>query len=554
MLKKLVIKNYVLIDELEVDFHQGLNILTGATGAGKSIILSALQLATGARADRSAFLDPNQKCIVELHYDISFFDLKSLFDEFDLEYDDHLIVRRELLASGKSRSLLNDSAVPLSFLKKLSTGLMDFHKQFDHLEVQDIAFHRMVIDIIAGNSELLNSYQASYAEYQNISQKIQSLKQAKSANQKDIEYLSFQLTELNNADLTEGELEEKEALVNTMSRSEEIELKFGEAKAKLLEDENFNSVDQMRMILASCQNLDGLSADISDFNARLQSLITELEDLGSTIYSILDRIDYDPSKLQENQDRLTELYRLQTKYSVKSVEELIKIRDDISFKLNGVSNFDEQLKALESELQIKESALIKLAEQLSKKRIAVFKDFEKEIISILEGLSFKNIQFIVDRLGLDNFDEFGFDRLEFLFSANKGKEPQALAKIASGGEMSRILLSIKSIIADKVSLPTLVFDEIDTGISGEAALKTGDILKSISERHQILSITHSPQVASRADKHLKIYKVDDSEMSLTKLDVLDKDGRILELATMLSGDPPSKHAVENAKELVAQKK
>jgi len=352
----------------------------------------------------------------------------------------------------------------------------------------------------------------------------------------------------------EGELEEIETLVKTMSSSEDIELRFSEAKSTLLEDENFNSLDSMRQVLSQCQSLSSVNDQIAEFCTRLNSLITELEDLGSDVHQILDSIDYNPELLQEYNDRLSELYRLQSKFGVRQVEELISLRDDIAFKLNGITNFDEQLSQLEQLRISKETELTKLANQLTKSRKSVFAGFEEEIISILEGLSFKNIQFEVERQALESFDEFGLDRLEFMFSANKGKAPQALARIASGGEMSRILLSIKSIIADKVSLPTLVFDEIDTGISGEAALKTGDILKSISERHQILSITHSPQVASRADKHFKIFKEDKTDHSLTKLLELDSDSRIVELATMLSGDPPSIHALANAKELVSKKK
>jgi len=548
MLEKLVIKNYVLIEDLELDLSKGLNILTGETGAGKSIILSALQMATGARADLSVFLDKTKKCIVELHYDISKFELKEIFASLDLDYENKMIVRREILPSGKSRSFINDSVANLQTIKFISGKLVDFHKQFDNMEVQNLDFHRQVIDVLADNGKLLDLYESSYQEYSSLKQALSKLKKLDQGSSRDLDFISFQLNELKKANLDPNEKAEKEESVRMMSASEELNENFSHAK-KLLFDDEHSALESLRTINQQISHLSEINSKTAEYVQRIESLIAELEDLSYLNGQVLDQIEYDPQSLKDNQERLSELYRLEKKYGVNSVDELIAIEADLSNKLKGLSGFGERIEELTKEIEKKEKDLSQKALNLHKSRIKVIPKFEKQIVSILETLAFKNIQFKVQVDKLPEFEMSGTDQVEFLFSANKGKAPQPLFKTASGGEISRLMLSIKSIIADNTFLPTLIFDEIDTGISGDVAMKTGKILKDISSKHQIISITHSPQVASRADAHFKIFKTEIKDKTISKMEILEGQDRLIELATMLSGSPPSDSAIQNAREL-----
>jgi len=548
MLEKLIIKNYVLIEELELDLSEGLNILTGETGAGKSIILSALQMATGARADLSVFLDREKKCIVELHYDISKFKLRSIFSEQELDYEDKMIVRREILPSGKSRSFINDSVTSLQTIKFISSKLVDFHKQFDNMEVQNLDFHREVIDVLANNENLIKSYQESFQTYSSKKLELNKLTKLDQGSSRDLDFISFQLDELTKANLDANEKAEKEESVRMMSAAEELNEKFSLARKNLFDDEH-SALEYLRQINLQISPLSDINNQTKEYSKRIESLLAELEDLSYLNAEILDQVEYDPKALQENQDRLSDLYRLEKKYNANSIEELLIIQQDLSNKIKGLSGFGERIEQLNKEIEKCRKELRKKAKAINASRVKVIPKFEKQIIAILETLAFKNIQFKVQVDELEEFEISGTDQIEFLFSANKGKAPQSLFKIASGGEISRLMLSIKSVIADNTFLPTLVFDEIDTGISGDVAMKTGKILKDISGKHQIISITHSPQVASRADTHFKIFKTENNNQTVSKMEVLEGQDRLIELATMLSGSPPSESAIQNAREL-----
>lgn len=549
MLEKLVIKNYVLIESLELELVSGLNILTGETGAGKSIILSALQMATGARADLSVFLDKSKKCIVELHYNISKFSLKDFFEQNDLDYDDQLIIRREILPSGKSRSFINDGVASLQLIKLVSNRLVDFHKQFDNMEVQNLDFHRSVVDVLASNSDLIDQYQIKFHNLTSMKSELMRLRKLDSNSSRDLDFISFQLDELTKANLDPNEKAEKEEAVRVMSSSEDLNEKFSLAKKIIFESES-GVLEQLRMINQKISHLAMINASTKEFSSRLESIIAELEDLSFVNDNILDQVEYDPERLTVYQERLSELYRLEKKYNVSSIDELIDIRSDLSDKIQGLSGFGERIAVLEQEIKSLNNELKATALKIRKTRQKVIPGFENEIIEILKTLSFKNVQFKVALDPLSELNEFGLDKLEFLFSANLGKQAQSLFKIASGGEISRIMLSIKSIIADRIHLPTLIFDEIDTGISGDVAMRTGNILRDISKKHQIISITHSPQVASRGERHYKIFKTEIDKKTVSKTSLLEGKKRLEELAIMLSGSPPSKSAIQNAKELM----
>jgi len=550
MIDKLIIQNYVIIDLLEFNLDRGLNIITGETGAGKSIILSALELVMGKRADLSSLKDKEKKCVVELYFDLSKYNLKPFFKQNEIDYDKELILRREISSKGKSRSFINDTPCKLDVLRSLAGQIIDLHKQFDNLEIQDTEFHREVLDGFTSHKKLLTSYKSNYKEYLSYTKEISEIEREQSQKQKELDYLSFQFEELNKAGLEPNEQDEKESKVNVWSNAKDIQQHFSESIDVLESGEN-TVVDKLQFCFNAVNNYTHLGVAIEDISKRLYSVLEEVQDLSKEMNSVVSDIEYDPEQLSEYQERLNDIYRLQKKYNVQSIEQLLEIQKDFQDKILRIDQDSERLDTLR-ELKGKRSLeLDDLASQLHNNRTNKSKALEKKILKLLKDLSFNNARFRIDIHKLDHYNAYGKDDIEFLFSANKGVALQALRKVASGGEISRLMLAIKSVVADTMSLPTLIFDEIDSGISGDVALRTGALLSSISKKHQIISITHSPQVAARADKHFKIAKKEDEKSTESFIKVLSEKDRIIELAKMLSGDPPSKSAVENAKELIS---
>jgi DNA repair protein RecN (Recombination protein N) len=550
MIDKLIIQNYVIIDLLEFNLDKGLNIITGETGAGKSIILSALELVMGKRADLSSLKDKAKKCIVELYFDLSKYNLESFFIKHELDYDKELIIRREISSKGKSRSFINDTPCKLDIVKLLAGQIIDLHKQFDNLEIQDTDFHREVLDGFIGHKKILTNYQTTFQEYQLCLKEIAGIQKEQSEKQKELDYISFQYEELNNTGLATNEQEEKEAKVNIWSNAKDIQSDFSET-INILELGENSVVDRLQQSYNAVSNYTQLGGNIEEISNRLSSILEEVQDLSKEISSVVETIDYDPEQLGEYQERLNEIYRLQKKYNVQTVSQLLDIQKDFQGKILSIDQDTQRLETLKNSKDEFSKLLDELALKIHKNRTKKSKALEYKILKLLKDLSFNNARFSIDiKLG-ETYKSYGKDNIEFLFSANKGVELQSLRKVASGGEISRLMLAIKSIVADTMSLPTLIFDEIDSGISGDVALRTGTLLSSISKEHQIISITHSPQVAARADKHFKIAKKEDSKTTESFIQVLTEKERVIELAKMLSGDPPSKSAVENAKELIS---
>jgi len=549
MLVKLYVQNYALIKDLDVELEDGLTIITGETGAGKSILLGALSLILGTRADSSVLLKKNEKCVVEGTFRIENYDLSEFFASNELDYEPVTILRREINPAGKSRAFINDTPVTINLLKELGDRLIDIHSQHQTLMLHDNSFQLSVIDSFAGTSKLKDEYKLVYKNYRMLSREFDELAEKADRNKADLEYLQFQLNQLEEAKLREGEQEELEKEQELLSHAEEIKLGLSNA-SNLFSSDTSSVLMLLREAKAALSKIAEFLPNGEDILRRSESSFIELNDLAGEIEKLAATIDADPHRLAQINDRLDTLYSLNQKHRVTGLNELIAKREDIRKQLKSIVTSDERMSQVEAALK-KETAVLKsLSEGISVKRKNIVADVEKKIIDLLKQLGMPNAKFRVSLTKLQDFTSSGTDHADFLFSANKQVEPENLAKIASGGELSRVMLSLKSLLTKNNNLPTIIFDEIDAGVSGEVADKVGQILAGMGKYMQVVNITHLPQVASRGTKHYHVYKDDSGDSTITRIKLLTESERVIEVARLLSGSEVTETAVKNAKELL----
>jgi DNA repair protein RecN (Recombination protein N) len=547
MLKSLSIENYALIDSLNIEFAPGFSVITGETGAGKSIILGALSLILGQRADARQIKQGENKCLVEGVFDVSKYDLKSLFDEHDWVYEgETCILRREIWANGKSRAFLNDSPVYLNDLKALGDRLIDIHSQHQNLALNDRQFQLLVVDALADTRLLRSEYVSAFHSFRSAAKVLADLKEASRKNKEEEDYLRFQYAALSEAALREGEQEELEAELEALTHSEEIKSGLF-AVTNLLSGEDQNVEAMLKSALESVRNVQSVFPKADEIVQRLESAYLDLKDLRSETERLFDEIEFNPDRQQLVEDRLGVIYDLQKKHSVATVRQLIELRDNIGSKLQNIDSMEEKISSAENILSEKREQLSDLARRLSEKRLAAISDIEKELTSRLSYLGMPNARFECRIMPKQQPDETGMDDVQFLFSANKNTDLLPVSQIASGGEISRLMLCVKAMIAGATALPTIIFDEIDTGTSGEMADKMGRIMQDMSRNMQVIAITHLPQIASKGDFHYIVYKKDTEDSTQTYMRQLSSEERITEIARLLSGAETTAQAIENAK-------
>lgn len=550
MLKQLYIKNFTLIDELDISFNPGFSVITGETGAGKSIILGAIGLLLGNRADTRQVKAGTERCIVEAHFDLHKYNLQTFFQEHDLDYDEQdCIVRREVSASGKSRAFINDSPVSLQQMKDLGERLVDIHSQHQNLLLRKEDFQLNVIDLMAGNERERNDYTTAYQSYTQARSQLQALKQQMQASHDNEDFLRFQQSELNDAQLTAGEQEELEEQSQLMSHVEEIKSALYESD-NLLNADSTGIVNGLRTIINQLHSIENVFPAAEELASRTDECFIELKDISEEISNRLERVDFNPAELERINDRLDHLYSLQQKYHVSSVEELIDIKQNIDEQLSQIDNSDEQLKELQDQLIALESACQDKAKRLSATRQKAARKVEQAMKSRLVPLGIPNVRFEVS-LSEKPLSADGIDRVAFLFSANKSTALLPVSEVASGGEIARVMLSLKAMISGSVKLPTIIFDEIDTGVSGRVAEQMAAIMKEMGDAdRQVISITHLPQIAAMGATHYRVSKEERKQGTTSSMVMLSQEERISEIAQMLSGSNISEAAISNAKALL----
>ena len=551
MIQRLHIRNYAIIEELSLDFADGLSIITGETGAGKSIVLGALSLILGGRADSKTLFDAEQKCIIEGRFRITAYNLHDFFAEQDLDYDDELIIRREITPSGKSRAFVNDTPANLKVLQHLGNVLIDLHQQFDTLYINNAEFQLQLLDALAGQRELVAAYRKDYARLQTTRRRLSQLNEEAAQARREQEFLEFQVNEFDEVALVTGEQEELESERHRLSNADEIKQLTNGVFHYLTEGDNAVS-DQLMTIGQKLLPLAAGDVKLKDIYDRFEGIRLELDEVATDLEAFGEDTEVNPERLEEVEERLNLIYRLQTKHSVTTVGELLTIYEELSGRLGHFADLGGEIAKLTAEQEQVTAKLQKIGEKLRKGRQKVAPRFSSQVQEQLADLSMENAQLVVDFQELAQPGPHGLDEVQFLFSANKGGRLQTIKAAASGGEMSRLALVTKSLVASAMELPTLIFDEIDSGVSGDVAQKMGRILTDLSQHHQVVVITHSPQVASRADRHYFVYKQDrdDAERTITKVRELNKEERIRSIAVMLSQNPPSESALSNARELV----
>ena len=554
MLKHLYIKNFTLIDTLDIELHPGFSVITGETGAGKSIILGAIGLLLGQRADSKTIKQGADKCVIEAHFDLNRYNMESFFTENDIEYDlDDCIVRRELTASGKSRAFINDTPVQLSMLKELGDRLMDIHSQHQNLLLNKQDFQLNVVDILADDSKELDAYRQTFSEYRKAEQELSQLREDIERNRQNVDFLQFQYQELSSANLKEGELEELEQKSDTMTHSEDIKSALYEADSAF-QDEDNGIIRSLRSSISALNGISKVFPDAKELTERMDSAYIELKDIASEISDHLEDIDFDPSELDSVNNRLDKLYDLQKKYRAETIEELITTRDDLQQKLNNIENSDEALESLQASVAKLRADVEKKADSLTKLRTKAAQLIEKDMQGRLVPLGMPNVRFSIS-ITKEQPGTYGQDKVAFLFSANTSTPLQPVSQVASGGEIARVMLSLKAMISGAVKLPTIIFDEIDTGVSGKIAEKMAEIMQEMgNNERQVISITHLPQIAALGSTHYKVSKEETAQGTTTSMTMLTPDERVREIAQMLSGSDVSDAAIQNAKELLKVKK
>ena len=550
MLKQLYIKNFTLIDELNISLYPGFSVITGETGAGKSIILGAIGLLLGNRADSKAIKAGRDRCVIEAHFDLSRYGMQKFFDDNDIDYDaDDTIIRRELTAAGKSRAFINDTPVPLTRMRELGEQLVDIHSQHQNLLLQKEDFQLNVVDIIAQDADQLKVYQKEYYAYRKARELLEELKAEIAKNRENEEFMRFQHKELDDANLQEGELEQLEQEAETLSHSEDIKTALFEAD-NALSGENDSILDKLKNATHHLENICDVYPSMADVAGRMQSSYIELKDIAQEISSSVDHVEFDPNRLDAINTRLDKLYTLQQKFHVETVTELIATRDRIAEQLSHIDNGDEDIEEKEKEVAAllvkaeKQAALLTSIRQKSAKAI------EKEMKGRLIPLGIPNVRFEI-AFAEKPLSGNGADKVSFLFSANKSTQLQPVSQVASGGEIARVMLSLKAMISGAVKLPTIIFDEIDTGVSGKIAEKMADIMEEMGlQNRQVLSITHLPQIAAKGSHHYKVLKEETENGTISHMKELNNQERIEEIAQMLSGSDITQAALANAKELL----
>ncbi|MFN0014242.1 MAG: DNA repair protein RecN [Saprospiraceae bacterium] len=551
MLKRLHIRNYALIDRVEIDFSERLTIITGETGAGKSILLGALGLVMGERADTKIFYNDAEKCVVEAWFDVAKYDLRSFFEENELDYENEVVIRRELSASGKSRAFVNDTPANNQVLRRLTEALVDLHQQFDVLDIHNVNFQLRMLDALADNNTLLTEYQRGYRQYQADRNQLSDLLDRSGNAAKEMDFLRFQYDEIRQANLADGEQEHLENELARLSNAEDIKRTYGAATNYLAESEQ-NVISQLQEIARTMNATRKVSGELSGLSDRLDTLVVDLQDIAKDCARISESTEHDPARIAEAQERLNAIYKLQKKHGTGTVAELLQIQDNLERQLGGFTDLSEQIGRLERCIAAQEHQLRGQARLLGERRRIVPKSFEDKVHVLLSQLSMPHARLRVDIQETEALTPTGTDDVQFLFASNVGSRYLPIRDVASGGELSRLTLCTKSLVADAIPLPTLIFDEIDTGISGDVSLKMGLILRELSDRHQVVSITHTPQIAARADKHYFAYKQVENNRTVTHLRALNPDERVRALGVMLSGNPPSEAALATARELIAQ--
>ena len=550
MLKQLYIRNFTLIDELDIKLYPGFSVITGETGAGKSIILGAIGLLLGNRADSKAIKSGKERCVIEAHFDLSRYDMKGFFDDNDIDFDaEDTIIRRELTSAGKSRAFINDTPVPLTKMRELGEQLVDIHSQHQNLLLQKEDFQLNVVDILAQDAEHIKAYQAVYQQYRSALSRLEQLKQELIKNRENEEFMRFQHKELDEAHLEPGELEQLEQESDILNHSEEIKSALYEADHSLSDDEG-SILQLLRNASYSISNIREIYPEVAELSDRLDSSYIELKDIAQEISSSLDRIDFDPARLEQLNTRLDLLNTLLQKFHVETVEELIETRDLLAQQLENIDNGNEDIEILQKEVDQKLIKAMSAAHSLSSLRKKVAKSIETEMKNRLVPLGIPNVRFEIE-FAEKPLCRDGADKVSFLFSANRSTPLQPISQVASGGEIARVMLSLKAMISGAVKLPTIIFDEIDTGVSGKIAEKMAEIMTEMgNQNRQVISITHLPQIAAMGSHHYKVMKEETQTGTISQMRELTPAQRVEEIAQMLSGSDISQAALANAKELI----
>lgn len=550
MLRSLFIQNYALIEKLDISFDTGFSVITGETGAGKSIILGAIGLLLGQRADIKAIRQGASKCVIEARFDVSEYDMKPFFDENELEYDHECIFRREVHASGKSRAFINDTPVSLGQVKELGEQLIDVHSQHQNLLLNKEDFQLNVLDVLASNGDALGDYQQAYKRWRQTEKELNNLIAQTEQNRNDEEFLRFQLEQLEESHLKQGEQDELEQEAEILTHSEEIKAGLYKAEQLLVSDE-VGLLPSLKEALNALLGIQGVYALAEELSERIQTAYIELKDIAQEVSVKTEEVEFDPDRLEKVNDRLNLIYTLQQKHKVQTVEELIALAANFAEKLSVIDSSDERIAELTKECETQYLNLRKLAAVLTERRKVAAREVEKQMVDSLIPLGMPNVRFQVDMGTRKEPVALGEDTVTFLFSANKNSPLQPVATVASGGEIARVMLSVKAMIAGVVKLPTIVFDEIDTGVSGEIADRMADIMSKMgAQKRQVVSITHLPQIAARGRAHYLVYKQDNDTETNSHIRRLAENERVEEIARMLSGAKLTEAALNNAKELM----
>ena len=549
MLKSISIKNYVLIDELNISFSSGFSVITGETGAGKTILVDGISLLLGKRADLSVNRDKTKKCVIEGIFDIGAYNLKTIFDVNELDYDSETILRREISPSGKSRAFINDSPVNLNQLSKIGSRIIDIHTQHENINILDLDFQFEIIDAFSNNNEIVDEFRSIFNQYQELQRKIEKLKLDKDNLNQSIDYNKFILNELDSANLFEENLEDLEKNQVFLSNFEVIseELSFIN---NLLIDENIGIQTNIQKLLNSLSKISGKTENLNNLYERVLNLSTELDDINHELNEQFESLENNPEKLSLLIQKIDTVNTLLRKHSVNSIKDLKLVRDEFASKVDSTESIDEKIEEFEIKLNDLKDQLSKISKSITKKRMDAIPKFTTDIELILKDLGMENAKFKIELNPSNNFNSFGMDDINFMFQANKGYEFKDLKSSASGGEMSRIMLAVKSIIAKYRKIPSIIFDEIDTGVSGAISQKMGHIMRSLSKYVQTFSITHIPQIAAMGSAHYKIYKYDEDNITKTTIIKLAEEERIVEIAKMLEGSSISESAINHAKRLM----
>ncbi|MCH4830535.1 DNA repair protein RecN [Flavobacterium columnare] len=549
MLVQLSIKNFALIEQLEMNFSNQFSIITGETGAGKSILLGALGLVLGNRADLGSLKDKEQKCVIEAHFNLSAYNLREFFEQNDMDFEEITIIRREILPSGKSRAFVNDSPVNLTELQELGTFLIDIHSQQQTRELTEESYQIEILDAIASNANLLQLYQKNLKHYKSLQANLKKILSEKESLSKEADYNTFLLQELFQANLKEGEQQELEDIFEKLNNIEIIKENLDKSIA-LSNEEQIGVLQNLKEVKNSLQKIGDFSPEYQILLERITSILIEMDDLVTDLENQSEKLVNDPEKLEFVNQKLQLIYNLQKKHQVNTVEELIEIQKNLDAKVIFADDLDEQIQKLQAEINIKNEQVTELATKISKKRKEIVPVLITQITEILNELGMSNARFEFDIKESTTFLPNGKDEIQLLFSANKGTDFGLLKKVASGGEMSRIMLAVKAVLANYSKLPTIIFDEIDTGVSGEVAQKMANIMQQMSHKMQVFAITHLPQIASKGQQHYKVFKSDRVDVTISELKLLSQEERIIEIAEMLSGKNISDSAIAHAKALL----